>query len=410
MVTHALAHVRRVLHPATQLFFGSEVQLAQQALLPAIPQGFVGGANIRHRQADQIAQAVFRLNFFRELLNDFRVLNVPTLRGDRHQQVMAHQPGDQLRFARIETVQFGKFQHVLRAQHRVIAAAALGDVVEQGGNQDQFRMGQARPQLDAQRVAGARLFFGKALQLEHHADGVFIHRVGVEQVELHLPDDVRPLRHIGPQHAVAVHRQQPAAVGTRMAEHAQEQRARFRDVTQRLRQMAARVAQMAQGGGVDPGDGAVAHHGVEHPQDRFRLADKQRFVAQIDKRTAQLEFVIDRARLFVRRQGQNGLVEQLQQHLVQLGDPAGDAEEILHHLLNRLVTFPLVIQALRHAELAVKQQTVIVAGDLQMQGKADAPQQVQTLVELVTLRLGQEAKADHLVQRGGAEMATGDPL
>ena len=145
---------------------------------------------------------------------------------------------------------------------------------------------------------------------------------------------------------------------------------------------------MAQGGGVDPGDGAVAHHGVEHPQDRFRLADKQRFVAQIDKRTAQLEFVINRARLFVRRQGQNGLVEQLQQHLVQLGHPAGDAEEILHHLLNRLVTFALVIQALRHAELAVKQQTVIVAGDLQMQGKADAPQQVQTLAELVTLRLG----------------------
>ena len=137
---------------------------------------------------------------------------------------------------------------------------------------------------------------------------------------------------------------------------------------------------MAQGGGVDPGDGAVAHHGVEHPQNRFRLTDKQRFVAQIDKRAAQLEFIVNRARLFVGSQGQNGLVEQLQQHLVQLGDPAGDAEEILHHLLNRLVAFALIVQPLRYAELTVKQQAVIVAGNFQMQGKTDAPQQVQTLV------------------------------
>ena len=144
--------------------------------------------------------------------------------------------------------------------------------------------------------------------------------------------------------------------------------------------MTARMAQMTQGGGVDPGDGAVAHHGVKHPQNRFRLADEQRFVAQIDKRPAQLELIINRARFFIRRQGQNGLVEQLQQHLVQLGHPAGDAEEILHHVLNRLVTFALVIQALRHAELAIKQQAVIVAGDFQVQGKPDAPQQVQALV------------------------------
>ena len=62
-------------------------------------------------------------------------------------------------------MQFGKFQHVLRAQHRMVTAATFGDIVEQGGNQDQFRMGQARPQFDAERVAGARLFSRKAFQL-----------------------------------------------------------------------------------------------------------------------------------------------------------------------------------------------------------------------------------------------------
>jgi hypothetical protein len=149
------------------------------------------------------------LHLFGELLDHFRILNIATLGGDRHQQMMAHQPGDQLRFARVQTVQLGKFQHVLRAEDRVVAAATFGDIVEQGGDQDQLRMRQARPQFHAQRMAAAGLFFGKAFQLEHHADRVFIHGIGVKQVELHLADNMRPLRHIGPQHAVAVHRQQP---------------------------------------------------------------------------------------------------------------------------------------------------------------------------------------------------------
>jgi len=68
-------------------------------LLPAIPQRFVGGANVSHSQAYQIAQTIFRLHFFGKLLDDFRVLNIAALGGHRHQQVLANQPGDQLCFA-----------------------------------------------------------------------------------------------------------------------------------------------------------------------------------------------------------------------------------------------------------------------------------------------------------------------
>ena len=82
MVAHTLAHVGGVLHPATQLFFGGEVEFAQQALLPAVPQGFVGGADIGYRQADQVAQAVLRLHFLGELLDHFRILNITTLSGN----------------------------------------------------------------------------------------------------------------------------------------------------------------------------------------------------------------------------------------------------------------------------------------------------------------------------------------
>jgi hypothetical protein len=78
--------------------------------------------------------------------------------------------------------------------------------------------------------------------------------------------------------------------------------------------------------------------------------------------------------------------------LVQLAHPAGDAKEILHHMLNRLVAFAFVTQATGDAELPVEQQAIIVAVELQMQRKANAPQLMQAFVKLVALGFGQKPK------------------
>ncbi len=160
---------------------------------------------------------MLRLHLFGELLNDFGILNIAALSGNRHQQMLAHQPHDQLRFAGVQTVQFSEFEYVLSAKYRVIAAASFGDIVEQRGNQNQFRLSQAWPQIHTKRVALAGVFIGETFQLEHYADGVLIHRIGMKQVKLHLADNMRPLRHISPQHAVAMHWQQAATHRARMA-------------------------------------------------------------------------------------------------------------------------------------------------------------------------------------------------
>lgn len=68
----------------------------------------------------------------------------------------------------------------------------------------------------------------------------------LNQAVEHLADDMRPLRHIGPQYAVAMHRQQPATYRPLMAQHTKKERARLRDIAQRLGEMTAGVAQMAQ--------------------------------------------------------------------------------------------------------------------------------------------------------------------
>ena len=141
----------------------------------------------------------------------------------------------------------------------------------------------------------------------------------------------------------------------------------------------------------------------------MRLADEQRFVTQIDQIAAQLEIVVQRTRFFGGVQRQDGLVEQLQQHVVQLADAPRHAVEVFHHALDRLVAFTFIAQQLRHVELTIEQQTVVVTRQHQMQRKADAPQEALTFVQFVALGLGEETEADHFVQRGGAEVAARHP-
>ena len=96
--------------------------------------------------------------------------------------------------------------------------------------------------------------------------------------------------------------------------------------------------------------------------------------------------------------------------MVQLAHATGDAIEVFHHVFDRLIAFASIFQPLGDAELTIEQQTVVVAIKFKVQGKANAPQQMQTFVKLVTLGLGEEAKADHFIERGGAKVTAGDPL
>ncbi|CAH0253134.1 hypothetical protein SRABI106_02656 [Rahnella aquatilis] len=72
------------------------------------------------------------------------------------------------------------------------------------------------------------------------------------------------------------------------------------------------MAQQADGGGVNPFDFAMAHHQVEHADDSFRTAVKERAVPQINQIATQLEIFIERPWFFIRADGQNRFIEQLQ--------------------------------------------------------------------------------------------------
>ena len=77
----------------------------------------------------------------REALMTSRIADVLLLRGDRQHQVVAHQPGDQARVVAAEALLEAERLGIHRAELGMIAAAALGDVVEQRGEIGDLRRG-----------------------------------------------------------------------------------------------------------------------------------------------------------------------------------------------------------------------------------------------------------------------------
>ena len=66
-----------------------------------------------------------------EIVDRLGIGEVALERGRRHQQVIAHQPGDRLGLGRRSGRAAGRAQRDLGAEHAMVAAAALGDVVQQ---------------------------------------------------------------------------------------------------------------------------------------------------------------------------------------------------------------------------------------------------------------------------------------
>ena len=95
------------------------------------------------------------------------------------------------------------------------------------------------------------LGYREAAQVSQHPQAVLVHRVDVEEVVLHPPDDVGERRDIGGQHAVAVHALGSASDARRVAHDLHEQAA---GAQVRAKRVVDEVAVLA-----DQADGARPH-------------------------------------------------------------------------------------------------------------------------------------------------------
>ena len=86
----------------------------------------------------------------------------------------------------------------------MVAVAAFGDVVEQGGQIQQVRLREIVHQRGGKRQFVAVLFHGQTAHVAQHGKDVVIDRVNVEQIVLQQADDFVPVRQVFRQQAVQI--------------------------------------------------------------------------------------------------------------------------------------------------------------------------------------------------------------
>ena len=105
----------------------------------------------------------------------------------------------------------------------MIPAPAFCQVVEHAGQIQQFLFGHLFQRLAAQGI-GLPVFVQPEMpHVADHKQDMFVHRIDMEQVELHQPFHLGKLGHVRAQHAVFVHAPQLMADPVRLADNLQEQ-------------------------------------------------------------------------------------------------------------------------------------------------------------------------------------------
>ena len=133
-------------------------------------------------------------------------------------EVLRDQPGDQLAVLARRPCARQKRRASRAPERRMVAAAALGDVVEQPGEVEHFPALEVGDEPRAQRILVRVLRLGEAAQVADHHQDVLVDRVDVEEVVLHLADDAAERRQVAAEDAVQVHPAQLVRDAARLAE------------------------------------------------------------------------------------------------------------------------------------------------------------------------------------------------
>ena len=195
-------------------------------LLPPTRTPVTDGAALQLFDAeDQQVEMLLVAHLLGEVGDHVGVVDIAALGGDRHQQMVAHQPGDQSALVAIQPVQLAELQRIHGPEFGMIATPALGDVVEEGGDAEQLGLAQLGEHLVAERVSLAAGRIRKAMDVLQQPMGVLVYRVGVEHVELHLADDEVPLGQVGREDPVLVHQGERLADAVGVAQERHEETA-----------------------------------------------------------------------------------------------------------------------------------------------------------------------------------------
>src|SRR5881394_4535950 len=115
---------------------------------------------------------------------------------------------------------------ICRAEVRMIAATAFGDVVVKRAHIEEPAPLEAARELAAERELVREFGLREAAQVPDHHEDVLVHGVDVEEVVLHLADDAAEFRQIPAEDAVLIHASELVHDAARLLQDVHEHEAR----------------------------------------------------------------------------------------------------------------------------------------------------------------------------------------
>ena len=388
---------------------GQAEEILEQLRLPGIPDLRAGSPDIGHCQQVQQDQAFLGPDQSGEAGDDLGVGEILLLGEHGHRQVLLDEEHDGVGVAAAQAVVPAEAGRIDLAELRVVPAAALGDVVEQGRDHEQPGLLERAGELRAQRVFVGVLRHLEAAQVAHHHQDVLVDGVDVEQVVLHAADDAPPCGQVAPEDRPLVHPPQLVGDAALGGQERQEQLAVGRLAAELGVYAMAREPHRAQGGGGHPGKRRDFLQSVEGAQDGGRLALEEIRIDHFQQAVAITELGIQRQR-FAMQAVEDPILEVLHQDRVELGHRLGGPVVALHHPLGSETLAPVVEpQRPRHLRLQVEDEPVLAPPGLDMEHGADAHE--HALVDPIEpgLRIGHETVVGKLRLVATDARGPGDP-
>ncbi len=210
--------------------------------------------------------------------------------------MISHQPRHQARLVAAEALFQAKGLRVHRAQFGVVAAAALGDVVEQGRKIGDLLARQRLHDLAQHRKFVVEPRDSQAAQIADDEQRVRVHRIGVEQVVLHATDDAAECRNIAAEDAVQIHAAQFMCHPDGRAENLHEEAMVARILPEFLIDEPDMRADQADGFGAHAAQFRMLLQEHEHLEQRRWIAGEHLRMRDFQIIVANLEARIDRHR------------------------------------------------------------------------------------------------------------------
>ncbi len=201
---------------------GGAVQIFKQLALPGIPNLRAGAANVSHGQQVERCEVAFVAHSARKGLDDIRIAQVLFLSDVAHGEVLAHQEFNQQGVVSRHMVVLAKATHLDPTEVGMVAAAALGNVMEQGGYVQYPGLVPAGGELRAKGVLVGVFRQKKPAHIAQHHQDVLVHGVDMEQVVLHLTDDSTKGPQGTSQHRGLIHQPHGMRDPFRLLKNAQE--------------------------------------------------------------------------------------------------------------------------------------------------------------------------------------------